>query len=90
MFKEFSLECSEVGSALIQKKKEKLAEIATRCHSMSLDVTHLSFYERSIESALTEFKVYWKTDFSRCSYYKETKSVILLLFDWFPYYTSFY
>ena len=89
MFKEFSLGCSEVGSALI-REKEKLAEIATRCHSMSLDVTHLSFYERSIESALTEFKVYWKTDFSRCSYYKETKSVILLLFDWFPYYTSFY
>ena len=45
MFKKFSLGCSEVGSALI-RKKEKLAEIATSCHSMSLDVTHLSFYER--------------------------------------------
>ena len=78
MFKEFSLGCSEVGSALI-RKKEKLAEIATRCHSMSLDVTQLSFYERSIESALTEFKVYWKTDFSRSSYYEETKPVTLLL-----------
>ena len=38
MFKEFSLGCSEVGSALIQKK-EKLAEIAARCHTMSHDVS---------------------------------------------------
>ena len=44
MFKEFSLECSEVGSALIQKKKEKLAEIATRCHSMSLDVSPIYLF----------------------------------------------
>ena len=76
MFKEFSLGCSEVGSTLI-RKKENLAEIATRCHSMSLDVSLI--YERSIESALTEFKVYWKTDFSRSSHYEETKPVILLL-----------
>ena len=36
MLKEFSLGCSVVGS---YSKKEKLAEIATRCHSMSLDVS---------------------------------------------------
>ena len=41
-------------------KKEKLAEIATRCHSMSLDISLVYFYKRSIESALIEFKVYWK------------------------------
>ena len=68
-----------VGSALI-RKKGKLAEIATRCHSMSLDVSLIYlFYGRSIESALTEFKVYWKTDFSRRSHCEETKPVILLV-----------
>ena len=58
MFKEFSLGCSVIGSVVIQKKK--LAEIATRCHSMSRDVWLVYFYKRSIESALIEFKVYWK------------------------------
>ena len=37
MFKEFSLGCLVVGCSLI-RKKEKLAEIATRCHSLSLVV----------------------------------------------------
>ena len=36
MFKEFSLGCLVVGS---YSKKEKLAEIATRCHSMLLDLS---------------------------------------------------
>ena len=36
-FKEFSLGCLVVGSFLIWKK-EKLAEIVTRCHSLSLVV----------------------------------------------------
>ena len=43
-FKEFSLGCLVVGSSLIWKKKEKLAEIVTRCHSLyhslSFVVTH--------------------------------------------------
>ena len=37
-FKEFSLGCLVVGSSLIWKK-EKLAEITTRCHSLSFIVT---------------------------------------------------
>ena len=37
MFKEFSLGCLVVGSSLIWKK-EKLAEMVTRCHSLSLVV----------------------------------------------------
>ena len=38
MFKEFSVGLLVVGSALI-RKKEKLAEIATCCHSMPLDAS---------------------------------------------------
>ena len=38
MFKEFCLGCLVVGSSLISKK-EKLAEMVTRCHSVSLVVT---------------------------------------------------
>ena len=37
-FKEFSLGCLVVGSSLI-RKKEKLAAMTTRCHSLSLIVT---------------------------------------------------
>ena len=37
------------------------------------------FIKRSIESALIEFKVYWKTDFSGNLHYEETKLVILLV-----------
>ena len=63
MFKEFSLGCSEVGSAFIHKKKKKQSR---NSYSLSLDVTrcitHLSFYELLIESALPEFKVYWKAE----------------------------
>ena len=38
-FKEFSLGCLVAGSSLIWKKKGKLAEMVTRCHSSSLVVT---------------------------------------------------
>ena len=79
MFKEFSLGCSSCRFRSYLKKKE----ISRNSYSLSLDVTrcitHLSFYKRSIESALTEFKVYWKTDFSRNSHYEETEPVILLV-----------
>ena len=44
-----------VLSVLIRKKKKKLAEMATSCHSM---YRSLSFYKRSTESALIEFMAY--------------------------------
>ena len=46
-FKEFSLGCLVVASSLIWKKKEKLAEMVTRCYSLPLVVTlchSLSFF----------------------------------------------
>ena len=62
MFKEFFLGCLVVGSSLVWKK-EKLAEMVTRCHSVSHSLslvvplvvplvvtpctTRLSFYKRS-------------------------------------------
>ena len=55
-------------------------EISQNSYSLSLDVSLVYlFIKRSIESALIEFKVYWKRDFSRNSHYKETKPVILLV-----------
>ena len=60
---------------LFEKRK-----ISRNSYSSSLDVTRsitrLSFYKPLIESALIEFKAYWKTDFSRKSHYKEIKPVI--------------
>ena len=50
-FKEFSLGCSVVDSSLI-RKKEELAEIATRCNSLSfvvpLVVTHCTTHCHSL------------------------------------------
>ena len=42
-FKRFPLECLVVDSSLI-RKKEKLIEMATRCHSLSLDVPLVSLF----------------------------------------------
>ena len=77
MFKEFSLECSVMCRFLFEKR-----EISRNSYSLSFDVTRcvtcLSVYKRSIESALTGFKIYWKTDFSRNSHSEEIKPVTLL------------
>ena len=79
MFKEFSLGCSSCRFRSYLKKKE----ISRNSYSLSLDVTRcitrLSVYKQSIGSALIEFKVYWKTNFSRNSHYEKTKPVILLV-----------
>ena len=54
----------------ISRNNYSLSLVVTRC------ITRLSFYKRSIESALTE--VYSKTDFSRNSYYEETSNFICI------------
>ena len=67
-----SLEGAQQQVLLLFEKRE----ISQSSYSLSL--VYL-FIKRSIESALIEFKVYWKTDFSRNSHYEETKPVILLV-----------
>ena len=51
-FKEFSLGCLVVGSSLIWKK-EKLAEMVTRCHSLSFVVTRCTTRCHSLSFVVT-------------------------------------
>ena len=52
MFKGFSLGCLVVGSSLIWKK-EKLAEMVTRCHSLSFVVTRCTTRCHSLSFVVT-------------------------------------
>ena len=60
----------------------KKRKISRNSYSLSLFVsrciTRLSFYKRSIESALIEFKICSKADFSRNSHHKETSNFICI------------
>ena len=61
MFKEFSLGCLVVGSFLFFLKKEKLAEMVTRCHPLSLDVPFVCVFTKidKIWYLRWWFKVLW-------------------------------
>ena len=54
MFKEFSLDRLVVGSSLTWKK-EKLAEMVTRCHLLSLDVPPVCLFINDLFHFFSEY-----------------------------------